>query len=969
MDNKVNTMCFMRKIILTLSAIVISVQIFAIHPMVKNYTRDEYRSGTQNWKITQSDARIMYFANNNGLLEFDGKNWNTFPISNFTNVRSVLAASDKKIFIGAFNEFGYYKENNVGKLEYYSLMNQVNGTYDDIHEIWNIYEAKNNDIYFQSDHYIFRWSKNKLKALRFDARIDVSSYVHNILFLASSKSGAYMLNGDLFIQIPGSELLVNKRVCSILPFDKNKVLFVTNFHGVFVYDGTTIKPYVTGIDDFLKSNQVFCATTNGKQLVFGTVQRGIAIQNLINNKVMYLNTYSGLQNNTVLSMFFDKDENLWLGLDKGIDYVLLNTPILKIFDSNNLYGAGYTSQILDNTIYFGTNQGLYKTSFPWAPSPNSLQLQLIKGIEGQVWKLKKIDNTLFCGADRGAFIVTSGGIRKIESTGTWNFQQLKQRPDLILACSYKGLYVLKKTNGIWNFSHYVKGDFNESSGDFEEDESGKIWFSHWQKGLFLLSFNEKMDSIIKVESFDTTKGVPINQNNIVFSVNNKMVFSSVYGFFKYDVRNNKMIPDEDWNSYFNSPPNSIRLHEGRNDYVWAVSGSFLGLLHKEKDKFEIDSTTYRMLQPKIIVGFEDFNFISDDEVIVSNEDGFSLVKLSEDKRKSGKLNAIIKQVVITGVSDSVLSSRISVNSNRNDTIDYKFNSLRFEFAATEFGNPQHVKFSYKLEGYDKEWSSPSGTSIKEYTQLPKGSYTFKLKASSLTSLDSDETSYTFIILPPWYQTVLAQIIYFILALIGLSILILYINKRSQYGALEMKKKKEKEMREQEKKYEEEAQAKRKEISELKNQQLKYELRHKSQELANTTMNIIRKNEILLSLTNEIEKLYKISEKKDSGEMKKKLTLMQRMIKENIKHDNDWEKFKENFDIVYENYLRRLEEKYPDLNMTEKKVCAYLKMDLRSKDIAPLLNITVRSVEMNRYRIRKKMNLKREENLTEFLQKF
>lgn len=960
--------CFMKKIIFIFNAIFMSLQTFAIHPMVKNYTRDDYQSGTQNWKITQSDSKIMYFANNNGLLEFDGRNWRTFPIANFTNVRSVLTSSKKKIFVGAFNEFGYYAENKAGKLKYHSLIHLVNDL-DDVHEIWNIHETKSNNIYFQSDFYVFKYSENRIKSFRFDSRIDISSYVHDILFLTSYSSGVYMLNGDLFIQIPGSELLVNKKVCSILPFDDNKILFVTNFHGVFIYDGTTIKPYSTGIDDFLKSNQVFCAATNGKKIVYGTVQKGIAIQNIDDNKVMYLNTYSGLQNNTILSVFFDKDENLWLGLDKGIDYVLLNTPILKIFDSNNLYGAGYASQIMGNTIYFGTNQGLYKTSYPWTPSPSSLNLQLVKGLEGQIWKLKKIDNTLFCGADRGAFIVSPNGVRKVEDIGTWNFQQLKQRPDIILACSYKGLYVLKKTNDNWHFSHYVKGDFGESSGDFEEDKNGKIWFSHWQKGVYLLSFNEKMDSIIKVENFDTSKGFPINQNNIVFRVDDKIVFSSVYGFFKYDVQENKMIADENWNAHFSSPPNSIRLHEGGNGYVWAASGSFLGLIYKGKDKLEVDSMTYRMLQPKLIVGFEDFNFVSDDEVIVSNEDGFSLVKLHNKKREADKLNAIIKQVVITGVSDSLLSCRISTNSNRKDSIQYKYNSLRFEFAATEFGNPQYVKFSYKLEGYDKEWSSFSSTAIKEYTQLPKGSYTFKLKATSLTSLASDETSYAFVILPPWYETVLAQIIYIVLALIGLSVLVLYVERRSKHGALEMEKKKEKEMKEQEKKFEEEAQAKRKEISELKNQRLQYELRHKSQELANSTMNIIRKNEILLNLTNEIEKLYKIVEKKDLSEMKKKLIFMQRMIKDNIKHDNDWEKFKENFDIVYEDYLKRLEEKYPNLNMTESKICAYLKMNLRSKDIAPLLNITVRSVEMNRYRIRKKMNLRREENLTDFLQKF
>ena len=94
-----------------------------------------------------------------------------------------------------------------------------------------------------------------------------------------------------------------------------------------------------------------------------------------------------------------------------------------------------------------------------------------------------------------------------------------------------------------------------------------------------------------------------------------------------------------------------------------------------------------------------------------------------------------------------------------------------------------------------------------------------------------------------------------------------------------------------------------------------------------------------------------------------------MIKENIQHDNIWQQFEENFDIVYDDFLKRLGEQYPQLTVSDKKMCAYLKMDLSSKEIAPLLNLTVRSVEMTRYRLRKKLGLSHENNLTEFLQNF
>lgn len=176
--------------------------------------------------------------------------------------------------------------------------------------------------------------------------------------------------------------------------------------------------------------------------------------------------------------------------------------------------------------------------------------------------------------------------------------------------------------------------------------------------------------------------------------------------------------------------------------------------------------------------------------------------------------------------------------------------------------------------------------------------------------------------------------------------------------------------EQEQRFQADAKEKEKEIFTLKNQKLQYELRHKSQDLASSTMNLIRKNEVLLEINNNLEKIgVEITEKTDANYIVKRIRKMQEEIRKNIEHDNNWKKFQENFDLVYENYLKRLSEQFPVLTVSDKKLCAYLKMDLSSKDIAPLLNMSFRSVEMSRYRLRKKINLEREVNLTEFLQNF
>jgi hypothetical protein len=349
--------------------------------MVRNFTRNEYKAGAQNWAIAQHESNSMYFGNNAGLLEFDGKTWPTYPIMNGTNVRSVLY-SDGRFYASTFNEFGYYQKMKNGHLEYHSLVSKLGISPSGSNELYNIVKGKDK-IYFQSERMIYEYDGDTIAQLPFATKIDASNYLHNVLFIASAESGVFMLNGNIFVRVSGSELLKNKKVCSILPYDKNKVLFVTSFHGVYVFDGNSIEPFNTGIDDFLKTNQVFCATTNNKLIVFGTVQRGIAILNPHDKSVLYNNTYSGLQNNTVLSVAFDNQQNLWLGLDKGIDYVMLNSPILNMFGTNNLYGAGYTSLLKNDVLYMGTNQGLYTTNYPIPNNPIRYNYDWLKG-----WKDK-----------------------------------------------------------------------------------------------------------------------------------------------------------------------------------------------------------------------------------------------------------------------------------------------------------------------------------------------------------------------------------------------------------------------------------------------------------------------------------------------------------------------------------------------------------------------------------------------------
>lgn len=944
----------------------------AIQPSVRNFTRKVSNAGTQNWDIIQHKNDWMYFANNSGLLEYDGNRWSVYPIRNYTNVRSLYYDEQTdRIYAGAFNEFGYYERTKKGLLVYQSMVDKVKVGERSFNEIWNIHKIENS-LYFQGDKEIFCYKANKMIRFHFQHKIDCSAAVHNSLIVASTENGVSFLNGDMFMNFPNSEILKNKKICAILPFQNSNILFVTDFNGLYVFDGQKVNKLRTDIDSFLSENQVFCAAIEGSKVAFGTVRKGLVVKDFANNSNIFSNTFSGMQNNTILSVAFDHQHNLWLGLDKGIDYVLINSPIYDLFGNSQLYGAGYSSLIRNNILYLGTNQGLYTTSYPFTNSPNPLSVKLLPKMQGQVWSLSLIDNTIFCGSDRGAFLIEGNNVKQIPGVpGTWGFRALKNRPDYVLGCSYQGFFILKKNGGSWQFSNFV-GGFEDSGGNFEEDADGYIWFSHWIKGITRLKLSADLKKFESVEAIGTSKGFPSNRDNSLNKLDDQIVFSTQYGFYHYNKSSQKIEHFPQIENIFGVQNQAMKLNMSLKGDIWCTSYRYVGVAFNEQNnKYRLDTICFSTIKNKLIIGFEQFNFVNENNIIVSTEDGFSLLDISKISKEKSQFKVSIRNVLLTNAKDSVVTGYQSPeNKNQEHEFKFKDNSVKFEFVAPEYRNDASVSYSYFLENFDSKWSTYSSVNSKEYMKLKKGTYIFRVRAKSLLEANSVETSYQFTILPPWYESQIAYLIYFVLLGYSIYQLVEFVKRKSEKGARDMEAQKELELHEQEKRFEEDAKEKRKEIIELKNQRLQYDLRHKSQELASSTMNLIRKNEILLDITQKLTKVStEITDKAETKSVLKEIFKMQDDIKHNIEHDNNWKKFAENFDLVYENYLKRLCERYPMLTISDKKLCAYLKMDLSSKDIAPLLNMSYRSVEMSRYRLRKKMDLGRDVNLSDFLQNF
>lgn len=952
-------------------------------PIVRNFPTDEFGGGTQTWSISQLDDERMLFGNNSGLLIFDGNSWQVHKVENGSMVYATFYDHDsRRIYVGAQNEFGYFYFDKYGALRYNKLSQKLPEDCSNFSEIWRIHKVYS-AIIFESKNYVFIITpEGDIETRSISERIEHCAIIDGKMIIAC-REHIYYLNEISIEVMPGSEPLRNEVVRAILPFSspsKGKgVLFVTADSGLWFYDGTSVAPYDidrdipdsnnVGIVPTLKRAQVFCAAICSDYIAFGTVRSGLVLKSLETGSVLFSGTSSGMQNNTVLSLHFDDDHNIWLGLDNGIDYMILNAPVRNLLSSDdvNHLGTGYASLIHGDYTYLGTNQGLF--FYNRNGSPFTRKVRQVEGFNGQVWILREIDGMVLCGADAGAFVVNGERAHRIGNMqGTWDFKPIDGHPDLLLACDYTGLNVLRRTAGRVEFGWHIN-NFDVSSNLFEQDADGSLWLNHWQKGVYRLRFSPDLRHFDEVEFFDASNGLPGNSNNLICKINGRVYVSSSDGFRRYNPGTHSLTKDRLVSTIFNAYGMAIKVVQLPQGDLWGYNENMLYYAKLlPNGTYHTDSVSMRRFINRLQISLGDIGVADGENTIFNCEKGFYVMSNTLHGKESPK-NLIIRSVVSTLAPDSVLYTS-QANAVSHLDVPHQLNSLMIEFVLPYYGGKNNVEYTCLLEGFDKQWSAPQTTCAKEYTQLGRGTYTFRVRAHNLVTGEEQETSLEIRILPAWYETWWANVVYLMLLIVAIYYAYKYLRRRADRELRRARREQERQLREQQAQFQIKEEKRRKELAELRNNQLEVELKHKSSELADSIMNLVRKNDMIQeidALMEELSDTVKHEERK--AIVTKKISDIRRGIRMNMSDDDNWEKFIENFNMVYDNFMKELTARYPDLKKNDLKLCAYLRMGLSSKEMASLLNTSVRSIETARYRLRRKLNLDQGDNLTTFIQRF
>ncbi|MDR0938568.1 MAG: transcriptional regulator [Mediterranea sp.] len=926
----------------------------ARNSFIVNYAKRQTGAGAQTWSIRAYDADWTYFANQNGVLQYNGNQWRVFPLHNGQSVRSVLPSpKHRRVYVGGISEFGYLTPTGNGELTYVCMSDSIKGQERFLGNIWGIHEM-DGVLYFQGDTYFLKYANGAYATIDVGCKIDCSDVVNGVL-LAGTNEGVKVLIGNRFLPLNGTDYLNDKRIRGFMPSAEGTVV-VTSI-GLFVCDGHSCVRYPLGqgVEEFLTRNEVFCAATFGSYVALGTIRKGVVIVDTGSGEASYFDEDTGLLNNTVLSLSFDDKGNVWVGTDNGIDYICYRSPWSDLHPAMQSYGTGYDALPGARVLYLGTNRGLY--TLPYPPGGNAAgELRLVPHSNGQVWSLARIGDHLFCFHDRGVFLIEGTTLRRVGSIGSaWTGQAVcgDRYPGIYFVGVYDGLCLLIRNGDRWE-SRRVEG-ISDSFRFFRQESDRVLWMTDLSR-CYRVELDSALTQVVSRRRFDSRQGLPDGRVRI-YKIDNEVCFSTEEGFYRYDAATDRMIPAPRLNTL-------LGIKRFYSDLT-QEGGELIGLTDAGLAVATPGDSVARMILfsnpiPELVPDAEKVIRLDASTVVMPYYDGFATVAIHERQPASNKAMHILS-VSTTYPQDSLLYEANFLGKKVTPRIAYRYNSIRLDFGLFVPADDERVTYRYRLNG--SPWSDAGPTMSKEYSNLTEGQYQFEAQALFVDGRVSSDT-FAFRVLPPWYRSGYAYLVYGLLFIIIFWILYRWDDCRVRRKKMQVAMEKDKEIE----RVELDNARKERQISRLKEEKLERDLQYKSQEMANLMINMTQKNEMLQEIKGDLHKLSAAVKAGNEKEVRQQLLIVSNKIDSNTSSEEMLRHIEEQFNIVHNDFMTHLQERHPSLSFNERMICAYLKMNLSTKDIAPLLNISVRGVETMRYRIRKKLGLEREDNLTGYLER-
>ncbi len=752
---------------------------------IRNFNHRDYAGHSQNWAIAQDQRGLIYIANNEGVIEYDGSDWRHISINGALS-RCLDVDSEGRIWVGGQDEFGYLAADSFSSIRYYSLTSKLPSYCLPIGLIRQVFATKEG-VYFSSNQWLILINGSSIKVWKPKTYFHRTYFASGVIFTNQPEYGLTYLQNDSLKLVPQADYISKKLIYLLLPYSKNKLLIGTQSDGLYLYNtdalrsdttihkDSIIQKYRTGDDALLKENLIYCGINlpNG-DIAIGTSRKGVIIIDNKGNVIRRINQSSNLQDESVWNLYLDNQENLWMALNNGISYTSIRSQLTSWNEDSGLRGSSQSIIRYKGALYISTNIGIFRLV--------NNQFQEVKGISKFSYKLNCFtssdkNTTLLLTSIDGIFQIDGLNAYRIENSklGAYSFCQSKVFPNIIYVGLNDGVGVLRYQHGKW----ISLGKFEETKGQVYsliEDQFGYLWYSQRYKGVCRSNVVNPYQLVLEqIKLYDQLPFSPKYDDMAISLIDGTLKISTDKGLCRFDYKRECFIPDSSLGIEFTDGKTGIRiLHQDKKENLWfeAYKNSpnrWIERALKYPDK------TYRRIPaqfrtiPDMI--FSDVFSEENDVNWIAASDGLYRYEGSMITANQSIIKLLIRQVLVNqskqvfnGASPLISKGSIFRNTNFSQTnttiqkLSSSDNSLIFYFSSPFFGQTQKMKYSYLLEGYDKWWSEWSTDQKKEYTNLPSGNYKFIVKARNVFDTESPIASYSFLIKRPWYKSPITYLI-------------------------------------------------------------------------------------------------------------------------------------------------------------------------------------------------------------------
>ncbi len=755
-------------------------------PFMASWDYRAYNAHSQNWAVAQDPRGVMYFGNTNGVLQYDGGEWRLIPVTNHSIVRSLAVDGSGTVYVGAVGELGLLRADGAGNLGFVSLRGELDPADRDFTDVWRTW-ATADGVYYWAGDKLFRWRDGRFRSWAI-ASSRVPAVVRGRLYNNQPGVGLTVLDGNAFQPLAGGESLDGASVMVMLPHGEDRILIGSRDGELHLLSWARGEPPGGRAVD-LEGFEIEAAGVLARHQLYAGARLpdgGYALATMTGGSMTVdargrlrhrLTRAEGLLDESVWSLYVDREHGLWHGLNRGLARFELGPPITSLGDTAGLDGTvealcrlpeGGRSGESAGSLYVATSLGLYRLA--------AGRVLKIAGGGAPYWSLlapRAGDGppALLAGALDGVYQLR--GDRLVEVMATRNAFVLEasaRRPGVIWVGDMNGAGVLERRGGEWVDAGRLDG-VDQEVRSIVEDRDGRLWLGTHFDGVLRVTLAPGPElRAVAVERFGPDHGLSSVRNLRVLAHGGGVLVATTAGLFRFDRAEESFVPSIPFGKGFGVDGGSVLrwIPDARGNIWLSLLGGTLAIAVRRPDgSYDLDRQSLSRLDNNSIYAIlpeSDVVWLGGVEGLFRVETaGFTLAspaaaadrghQLADgDSGRETRTAALIRRVSIAQPGGRSLFGGARPPSWTPPVLPYAESSLRFEFALPSFDGGKENRFRSRLVGLEEGWSAWTDETYRDFTALREGHYRFEVEGRDTYDRSSEVAAFDFRLLPPWYRT-------------------------------------------------------------------------------------------------------------------------------------------------------------------------------------------------------------------------